>query len=80
MASFNIEDKVRIILGEDKGKTGIIVKRGDSTFGDSDKPIYPDKPIFAGGKPIGQESFWWVVKLDDTGEEKEYPEDKLSII
>lgn len=78
MASFSINDNVRIISGEDDGKTGSIVRKGISTFGDSGKPRLPDKPIFKRGKPTGQEFCWWVVKLDDTRKQKEYPEDKLS--
>ena len=74
MANFKIGDRVKIIILEDEDKTGIIVAKGDMP----NAKQYKLEP----GKPPEEERqiLWWKVKLDGTGEEKDFPDDKLVLI
>ena len=81
MADFKIGDKVRIIIGSDTDKTGVIVSKGDApnkirvnnvdTSKDAARNIIPppENAIF--------EVNFLKVKLDETGEEKDFPDDAL---
>ena len=75
MAKFKIGDKVRITINGDMGKTGIIMAEG--AFPNTIiRDVQPNKE----GHREETKSFWWKVKLDVTGEEKEFPDDKLEEI
>jgi len=74
MANFKVGDKVRIIINGDMGKTGVIVAKGIS-------PVTIIREVSTRGEPREEmKIFWWKVKLDVTGEEKEFPNDKLEKI
>ena len=74
MANFKIGDKVRVIVDEDVDKTGVIVAKGKF-------PVTIGREVSISGEPReGMQIFHWKVKLDATGEEKEFPDDKLEKI
>jgi len=66
--------RVKIIIGKDIGKFGKIVKEGD-----------PPHQLEIRIKKYGEEKeeviikSWWKVRLDGTGEEKDFSEDKLQM-
>ena len=72
MTNFNIGDKVKITIFEDADKTGIIVGKGDEPNWVKGSNVLPPK----------EETIirWWKVKLDETGEEKDFPDDRLAKI
>jgi len=72
MANFKIGDKVRIIILEDEDITGIIVAKGDI-------PSVKERVLYPKVNSAGETS-WWKVKLDGTGEEKDFPDDKIKNI
>ena len=70
----NIGDKVKIIIHEDMNKTGVIVNKGDL-------PTVTTREVLPKKKPAEEtQTSWWIVKLDETGEEKEFPDDILENI
>jgi len=72
MANFKKGDRVKIIDLEDEDKTGEIRGRGDEPNWVKESNVLPPKEEII--------IYWWKVKLDGTGEEKEFPDDKLVLI
>jgi hypothetical protein len=74
MTDFKIGDKIRVAFNEDVDKTGVIVDKGDF-------PITIGQEVSTTGEPKDKmQIFHWKVKLDATGEEKEYAADQLEKI
>jgi len=71
MANLQIGDKVRVIGLTEDDCTGVIVAKGDKPDVASGE-VVPGKEL----EPEIQIS-WWKVKLDGTGEIREFPIDRL---
>ena len=71
MASFNIGDRVKVIGLTENDRTGEIIAKGDMPDVELGK-VVPGKGL----EPTMRLS-WWKVKLDRTGEEKDFPENDL---
>jgi hypothetical protein len=70
-SSFCVGNKVRIIILEDEDKTGIIVAK-------SDIPSSREYNLDSGKMTEAESQIcWWKVKLDEIGEEKDFPDDRL---
>ena len=78
MADFKIGDKVRVIGLVEDDRTGEIIAKGD--------PFEVKLGQVVRGKELGEESepemriYWWVVRLDEMGEEQLLPSDRLEKI
>jgi len=68
-----VGDKVRVLILEDEDKTGTIVGEGDVPRVTMRK-LDPD-PRLRGPEEVLS---WWKVRLDDTGEEQDFPDDRLT--
>ncbi len=74
IAYFKIGDSVGVILGEDADKTGVIVAKSSIPDAVEGEVVPGEEP-----RPKMQVS-WWKVKLDETSEEKDFPDDILERI
>ncbi len=69
MANFKIGDRIKITIYEDTGKTGIIVDKADEPYRDVIRSVRQPKDKIV--------RYWWKVKLDETGETKDFPDNIL---
>ena len=74
MADLTIRDRVRVIGLAEDDKTGVIVGEGE--------PHKVELGKVVPGQRLQPEMtiLWWRVRLDGTGEKKDYPDDRLEKI
>ena len=68
MSDINIGDKVYITVFEDEDLIGDVIAEGDVPWSEEQDLLSREKP---------DTIYWWKVKIDATGETKDFPEDRL---